>query len=144
MAGVVIGRDSEQQRLSRFLEALPQGSAGCVLEGEAGVGKTALWRSGVDAARATGIRVLVCAPAELEAALSYSALSDSLAGVESEILAGLPVPQREALEIALLRADPGDAAASQRAIATATVSVLSSLAASTPLLVAVDDVQWLD
>ena len=67
-----------------------------------------------------------------------------LVGVEPEILAALPAPQRDALEIALLRAGPGDAAASQRAIATATVSVLGSLAGLAPLLVAVDDVQWLD
>lgn len=144
MAGVVLGRDSEQQRLSRFLESLREGPAACVFEGEAGIGKTALWRDGVARARAASFRVLWCAPAEVEAALSYSALADLLVGVEPEILAALPPPQRDALEIALLRAGPGDAAASQRAIATATVSVLGSLAALAPLLVAVDDVQWLD
>src|SRR5581483_38428 len=68
MAGAVLGRDSEQQRLSRFLESLQPGPAACVLEGEAGVGKTALWRDGLDAARATEVRVLACAPAEVEAA----------------------------------------------------------------------------
>lgn len=144
MAGVVLGRDSEQQRLSRFLESLREGLAACVFEGEAGIGKTALWRDGVARAQAASFRVLWCAPAEVEAALSYSALADLLVGVEPEILAALPPPQRDALEIALLRAGPGDAAASQRAIATATVSVLGSLAALAPLLVAVDDVQWLD
>jgi hypothetical protein len=144
MAGVVLGRDSEQQRLSRFLESLKEGPAACVLEGEAGIGKTELWRGGVETAQAASFRVLRCAPAEVEATLSYSALADLLAGVEPEILAGLPEPQRDALEIALLRAGPGDAAVSQRAIATATVSALGALAASSPLLVAVDDVQWLD
>ncbi|MGZ6661108.1 MAG: AAA family ATPase, partial [Solirubrobacteraceae bacterium] len=144
MAGVVLGRDSEQQRLSRFLESLREGPAGCVFEGEAGIGKTALWRDGVARARAASFRVLSCAPAEVETALSYSALADLLVGVEPEFLAALPAPQRDALEIALLRAGPGDAAASQRAIATATVSVLGSLAGLAPLLVAIDDVQWLD
>jgi DNA-binding CsgD family transcriptional regulator/tetratricopeptide (TPR) repeat protein len=144
MAGVVLGRDAEQQRLSRFLESLKQGPAACVLEGEAGIGKTALWRDGLAMARADALRVLWCAPAQVEAALSYSALADLLDEVEPEILAALPAPQRDALEIALLRTGPGDATASQRAIATATVSVLTSLAASAPLLVAIDDVQWLD
>src|ERR1700730_2449783 len=102
MAGVVLGRDSEQQRLGRFLESLKEGPAACVLEGEAGIGKTALWRDGVARARAASFRVLWCAPGEVEAALSYSALADLLAGVEPEILAALPAPQREALEIALL------------------------------------------
>ncbi len=144
MAGVVLGRDAEQQRLSRFLESLKKGPAACVLEGDAGIGKTALWRDGLVMARADSVRVLWCAPAEVEAALSYSALADLLEEVEPEILAALPAPQRDALEIALLRTDPGDATASQRAIATATVSVLASLATAAPLLVAVDDVQWLD
>jgi DNA-binding CsgD family transcriptional regulator len=144
MAGVVLGRDAEQQRLSRFLESLKQGPAACVLEGEAGIGKTALWRDGLAIARADSLRVLWCAPAEVEAALSYSALADLLEEVEPEILSALPAPQRDALEIALLRTGPGDATASQRAIATAAVSVLTSLAASAPLLVAIDDVQWLD
>ncbi len=144
MAGVVLGRDSEQQRLSLFLESLKEGPAACVLEGEAGIGKTALWHDGVERARAASFRVVSCAPAELEAAFSYSALADLLVSVEPEILAALPTPQRDALEIALLRTGPGDAAAGQRAIATATVSVLRLLATSTPLLVAVDDVQWLD
>jgi DNA-binding CsgD family transcriptional regulator len=144
MAAVVLGRDTEQQRFGRFLESLKEGLAACVLEGEAGIGKTALWRDGLGTARAASVRVLWCAPAEVEAALSYSALADLLVGVEPEILASLPPPQRDALEIALLRTGPDDAAASQRAIATATVSVLGSLATLTPLLVAVDDVQWLD
>ncbi|MGZ4402619.1 MAG: AAA family ATPase, partial [Gaiellaceae bacterium] len=144
MTGVVLGRDSEQQRLSRFLESVEEGLAACVFEGEAGIGKTALWREGVARAREASFRVLWCAPAEVEAALSYSALADLLVGVEPEILAALPAPQRDALEIALLRSGLGDAAASQRAIATATVSVLGSLADSTPVVVAVDDVQWLD
>src|SRR5581483_2658398 len=115
MAGAVLGRDSEQQRLSRFLESLQQGPAGCVLEGEAGVGKTALWRDGRDGARATGVRVLACAPAEVEAALSHSALADLLVGVEVEVRAALPAPQRDALEIPLLRTAPGDAAAGEPA-----------------------------
>jgi AAA ATPase domain len=115
-----------------------------VFEGEAGIGKTARWRDGVARAREASVRVLWCAPGEVEAALSYSPLADLLVAVEAEILAALPAPQRDALEVALLRAGAADAVASQRAIATATVSVLGSLAALTPLLIAVDDVQWLD
>ena len=64
--------------------------------------------------------------------------------VEPEVLAALPAPQRDALEVALLRAGRGDAVAGQRAVATAAVSVLAALAASAPVVVAIDDVQWLD
>jgi len=144
MDGVVLGREKEQLGLARFLESLREGPAACVFEGEAGIGKTALWREGVAGARAASFRVLSCAPAEAEAALSYSSLTDLLDGLEPEILAALPGVQRDALEVVLLRAGRGDGVVAQRAIVTATVSVLDLLADSTPLLVAVDDVQWLD
>ena len=72
-----------------FLDSLADGPAGCVLEGDAGIGKTALWREGVAAAQAASFRVLSCAPAESEAPLSYSSLTDLLAGVEPELFAAL-------------------------------------------------------
>ena len=127
-----------------FLESLADGPAGCVLEGDAGIGKTALWLEGVAAARAASFRVLSCAPAESESALSYSSLTDLLAKVEPQLLAALAAPQRDALEVALLRAGSGDAVAGPRAVAMAGVSVLTELAAQTPVVVAIDDVQWLD
>jgi DNA-binding CsgD family transcriptional regulator len=46
--------------------------------------------------------------------------------------------------VALLRADPGGDAAMPRAIALGLLSLLRQLAADRPLLVAVDDLQWLD
>ncbi|HEX7526914.1 MAG TPA: AAA family ATPase, partial [Gaiellaceae bacterium] len=144
MAGVVLGREEELHVVGRFLDSLTEGPAACVFEGDAGIGKTALWREGLACARAAGIRVLSCAPAEVEAALSYSSLADLLAGVEPHVLAALPAPQRDALEVALLRAGRSDAVAGQRAVAMATLSVLAELASSTPVVVAVDDVQWLD
>jgi DNA-binding CsgD family transcriptional regulator len=144
MQSAVLGRDQELRIVGRFLDALALGPAACVLEGEAGIGKTALWREGVLAARAAGARVLSCAPGEVETALSYSSLADLLGDVEPTVYALLPAPQREALEVALLRAGHGDAMAGPRAVATATVSVLGLLAAESPIVVAVDDVQWLD
>src|SRR5436305_99520 len=140
----VLGRDKELQAIDRFLASLMEGPSACVLEGEAGIGKTALWRQGVACAGAASLRVLRCAPAEAEAALSYSCLADLFEGVEQKVFASLPAPQRDAIEVALLRAGHVDAAAGQRAVATAAVSVLSHLAASTPVVVAIDDVQWLD
>ena len=127
-----------------FLDSLADGPAGCVLEGEAGIGKTALWREGVAAAQAASFRVLSCAPAESESPLSYSSLTDLLAKVEPHLFAALAAPQRDALEVALLRAGSGDVVAGPRAVAMAAVSVLAELAAQTPVVVAVDDVQWLD
>ncbi len=144
MPGEVLARDEERHVIGRFLDSLTEGPAACVLEGDAGIGKTALWREGVALAQAAGLRVLFCAPAEIEAALAYASLADLLSGVEPQVFAALAAPQRDALEVALLRAGRGDAVAPQRAVATAAVSVLDQLASSAPVVVAVDDVQWLD
>ena len=144
MAGGILGRQDEIGRVGVFLDSLPDGPAGCILEGAAGIGKTALWREGLAGALARSYRVLSCVPAEVEARLSFASLGDLLAGIEEEVLVSLPAPQRHALDVALLRADPADMAADPRAVGTAAASVFAELALSAPLVVAVDDVQWLD
>ena len=144
MANAVLGRAPELLVAGRFVESLTSGPAACVFVGDAGIGKTALWRDTVAAARAGGACVLECAPTEAETALAYSSLADLFSGIEPPVFAGLPAPQREALEVALLRAGTSDAVAGQRAVATATTSVMIELATSSPVLVAVDDTQWLD
>ncbi len=76
--------------------------------------------------------------------LSYAAVGDVLDDVEGGELAGVPGPQRRALEVTLLRADPAGAPADPRAIVVGLLSALRTLATRKPLLLAVDDVQWLD
>jgi DNA-binding CsgD family transcriptional regulator len=144
MIAVVLGRDEELRIVARTLAAVAGGPAACVLVGDAGIGKTALWRAGVALAAAEGMRVISCAPAEVEAALAYSCLADLLADVEPELLAALPGPQRDALEVAMLRAGRSGDVAGPRAVATAVVSLLVLLAQRAPVVVAIDDVQWLD
>ena len=61
-----------------------------------------------------------------------------------EELGGLPVPQLRALQVALLRSEPAGVSAEPHAIAVGFLNALRALAAGAPLLVAVDDVQWLD
>lgn len=61
-----------------------------------------------------------------------------------EALAGLPTPQRRALEIALLIEEPGEEPTDERAVAVGALAALQALARATRLLVAIDDVQWLD
>jgi DNA-binding CsgD family transcriptional regulator len=139
----LVGRETELARLDAFLAGIESGSPqSLVIEGEPGVGKTALWSEGLSSARARGCRTLVARPVETEAALSFAGLADLLEPVLDETLQ-LPEPQRRALEIALLLR-PADAAPDRRALATAFLNVLRSLAAASPLLVAVDDEQWLD
>ena len=87
---------------------------------------------------------MVTRPAEAEARLAFTGLTDVLDGVEEAMLRRIPVPQRHAIDVALLRADPGPSGPDQRAIAVATLSLLRRLAGDGPVLIAVDDAQWLD
>ena len=114
-----------------------------VLTGGPGVGKTSLWEAGVEAARDRGLCVLRASGSGAETQLSFAALIDLLDGIDLDAIDGLPPPQRQALEVALYRAEatsPPDASA----LALALLSTLRSLAADRPVLVAIDDLQWLD
>src|SRR5215208_4802582 len=51
--------------------------------------------------------------------------------------------QRHALDVALLRASPDAGAVDARAVGAAALAVLHAAAGETPLLLAVDDLQWL-
>jgi DNA-binding NarL/FixJ family response regulator len=115
-----------------------------VLCGDPGIGKTTLWEAGVDAARERGVRVLMARPSGAEARLSFAALIDLCDGVDIGALAGVPGPQRAALEVALLRAEPGAAVPGPHAIALGLLNGLRALAAREALVVAIDDLQWLD
>jgi DNA-binding CsgD family transcriptional regulator len=140
----MFGREADRASVEAFLDGLAAGSAGLVVAGEAGIGKTTLWQEALEGGRQRGFRVMVARPAESEARLSYSGLGDLLESVADDVLPALPEPQRRALEIALLKArDDGDPP-DQRAVSVAVVSALRLLAATAPVVVAIDDVQWLD
>ena len=79
-----------------------------------------------------------------EASLSFAGLSDVLDGVVEEVALSLLPPRRRALEVALLMTEPGAEAPDQRAIGLAVRDVLHLLAERRPVLVALDDLQWLD
>ncbi len=140
---MILGREAELAHLARFLDSIEHGPASCILEGSPGIGKTTLWLAGLNAARERGYRVLSCRGAESEARLSYAALGDLFTGVLDESLPGLPPPQAHALQTALLQAEEGGSP-DQRAVSLASVNVVRTLATAGPLIVAVDDVQWLD
>jgi predicted ATPase len=140
---VVVGREAELEATSAFLDRMASVPAALVLDGKAGIGKTVLWREAVAQAESRGVRVLRALPAESEAELSYAALSDLVGGVFDEFASRLPAVQEAALAAALLRSEPA-VPADRRLIATGLLGVLELLAAAGPVVVAVDDVQWLD
>jgi len=83
-------------------------------------------------------------PGEAEARLAFAALADLLEPQFGDVLAELPAPQRHALAVALLKEEPGACPVDQRAVSAATLSALRVLARNGPVLVAIDDLQWLD
>ena len=139
----VVGRDDEVAAIERALALAAAGPAALVLDGDPGIGKTTLWRAGVERARALGFRVLVARPAEAERELSFAGLADLVSDVTGRLDA-LPAPQRRSLRVALLLDEAGATPVDDRAIAAAVLGLFRSLAAERPLLLAVDDTQWLD
>ncbi len=140
----IIGRDQEVDRLRAFLDTSGlDAPRALVLEGEAGIGKSTIWLCGLERARAQGLRVLSSRPAEAEQAFAFAGLGDLFEDCLDAVLPELPPPRRHALEVALLVAEPQDLL-DPRALGVAVRSALEVLAGTQPLLLAIDDVQWLD
>jgi DNA-binding CsgD family transcriptional regulator len=140
----VVGRDAELASLGDFFASLSEGASALVLEGEAGVGKTTLWRAGIAAAEERGLLVLQALPSESETSLSFSGLGDLLDPVFEEALEPLPAGQRSALARALVLEEAEGPPPDAHAVGVAVLNALRGLANAGPVLVAVDDVQWLD
>lgn len=140
----VVGRDEELSRLRQFLDGVAVASASLVIEGEAGIGKSTLWRWAVDQAGERGFSVLLCRPNGAEAAFSYVALGDLLGAALPDALETLPTPQRRALSVALLLEDADGRQPDQRSVGAAVLGVIRALSCARPVVLAIDDVQWLD
>jgi DNA-binding CsgD family transcriptional regulator len=143
MSVELVGRDAELGLLGTFLDSSTAGAAALVLEGEAGIGKSTLWSAGVAAARERDLCVLSARPAEAEQGLVYTGLGDLLEGELQRVLPELQPPRRRALDIALLLEESSQDV-DPRAVAVAVRSALELLAVQAPVVLAIDDVQWLD
>ena len=134
----------ETDLVASFVDRVPEAPGVLEIEGEAGIGKTTLWSEGVARAQRAGFHVAVSRVAQAESTLSFAALGDLFHDVPEDVLALLPPPQRRALEVALLRREADERALDARAVAMACSTALRLLADEGPVLLAVDDVQWLD
>jgi hypothetical protein len=139
----VIGREREINVVSTLLDLLPDRPAALLVEGEAGIGKSTVWFEAIRLAADRGYRVLRARPAESEARLSYAALADLVGPAFEEARPQLPEPQELALAATLLRATSTQAV-DPRTAATAVVGVLTEVSRMCPVLLAIDDVQWVD
>jgi DNA-binding CsgD family transcriptional regulator len=144
MAFAIVSREDEVALLHAFVERSEQTPGALVIDGEPGIGKSTLWLAGVEHARARGLPVLSSRPAEGERGLAYAGLSDLFEGVLDDVLPALSAPRRRALEVALLLEDASGDPVDRRALAVAVRESIELLADREPLMIAVDDVQWLD
>jgi DNA-binding CsgD family transcriptional regulator len=144
MSAEVFGREAELQALRAFLNGVEHAAAAMVLAGSAGAGKTTLLRAGAELAAEHGYTVLTTAPARSDMRLAFAGLADLLGPHLGAVIDDLPGPQAAALRVALLLADAPASPPEPRLIATAFRSAVIEIANAAPVLVAVDDVQWLD
>ena len=88
--------------------------------------------------------MLVTQPSTGDADVPWAGLSDLLGAVGPEAMSELPEPQRRAIEIALSRREPDTSPLDELSVRLGTRAVLQTLAEAEPLVVAIDDLQWLD
>jgi DNA-binding CsgD family transcriptional regulator len=139
-----VGRDQELARVHAFIECGGIPPSGLVLAGAAGIGKSELWSAGVARARECGLRILATRPTQAEQSLAHVGLGDLFESIRPDDLTSLAPPRRRALESTLLVQDAPDEPVDARALALAVRDVLEAMCASGPVVIAIDDVQWLD
>lgn len=142
---VLLGRDAE---FGAILDAVDRAVAGhgcavCV-EGEPGIGKTALVDAVIQAALAShpAIQVVRAVGVESEFSLPHAGLLDLLTPMLDRLDA-LPSGQRQALASALGRSE-SSIGADRFLVAVATLALLSVHAEDRPLVLVVDDLHWVD
>ena len=77
----LVGRDDELGRVLEFVSRPSAGARAMVIRGEAGIGKTTLWRTGLQSDGARGLTVLSARCVHAELPLGLAGLSDLLHNV---------------------------------------------------------------
>jgi DNA-binding CsgD family transcriptional regulator len=137
----LVGRDSELALLERLVDQVSAQGESLLLLGDAGTGKSSLLSAAAEYGRDAGLRVLRTTGVEAEARLPFAGLHQLLRPLLGS-LTELPHVQRDALLAALgaSSADPPE----RFMIALAALNLITQAAASQPVLLIADDVQWLD
>ncbi|MFD6178416.1 MULTISPECIES: helix-turn-helix transcriptional regulator [unclassified Isoptericola] len=138
----VVGRSEVLAAVEHLLDAADRAPAALALSGPPGIGKTTVWLAALDRARERDVLVLAARPTAAEVQLEHAGLAEVLAPL-SGTARRLPRAQRRALGAALGAERSGPDGGAQL-VAAATRTLLQEAASRGPVLVAVDDLQWLD
>src|SRR3954469_8005768 len=140
VAAGFLDRTIEREMLDGVLATVREGqSAVLVIRGEAGIGKTTLFRYA--ARHASGFRVAQVTAVEAEMELPFAGIHQLCAPLLDH-LAALPQPQQDALSVALGLAS-GEVP-DRFLVGLAVLGLLSAAGEERPLLCLVEDAQWLD
>jgi ATP/maltotriose-dependent transcriptional regulator MalT len=135
----IVGRDAE---LAELRSLLGTEASIVVIDGPAGVGKTTLLSALLREVQSGMIRRARGFESEVFYAFTHLAdLLDDALTTHGDLL---PHPQRRALEVAFLRAEAQGPPPDGRAVAVASLELCRNVAAGQPLLLAIDDLQWVD
>jgi len=137
----LIGRESEVVQLRGRLDAASEHGAVVLIRGPAGIGKTSLLGAAVADARSRGFRVLTMTGIESESHLPYAGLHQLLHPVIA-LVENLPPPQKSALKTSL--GTTADEAPEMFLVALAALNLIEDVAGDRPIVIAADDIQWLD
>ena len=138
----IVGRNDEVEVLAAFVADEEREPRALLIEGEPGIGKTTLWQHLQASAAERGWVTLAHRPVRSEMDLSYAGLVELLDGIDGTVVSGLPAPQARVLRMVLRKEEP-DEAFDRLSLSLAVVTALRAMA-DRPVLLAVDDVQWLD
>jgi DNA-binding CsgD family transcriptional regulator len=143
LAHSIVGRTEELAILDAFMgDALAEPRA-LLIEGEPGMGKSTLLDDLIGSARLSGLPVLACRPSQSEMDLSYVGLIELLGGLDDEVVEALPGPQSKVIRMILRKEEP-EGQFDRLSLYVAVLTAIRALAAGAPVLLAVDDAQWLD
>jgi DNA-binding CsgD family transcriptional regulator len=138
----LLERDSELAAIESSLRAAAAGEAGpLVIEGEAGVGKTALLGEGIRGAEASGFQVLRARGGEYERDFPYGVVRQLFEPVLERGEAGVELAGSAAMAAPAFE---GSGAEDSFSVQHGLYWLAAELAEAQPLLIAVDDAQWAD
>ncbi len=138
----MVGRTNELSRLSSLVDRSDEAGTSLLIQGDAGIGKSALLRAAVAEAGRSGYRVLRCTGLQDASPVGFGALHELLHPLLTDHLPALPARQREAIATVFSLAD--GPAPDRLLVGVATLGLLEEAAVRQPLFLAVEDLHWID